>query len=196
MKKYTAGLSVLVGLLMILAAMPVSAGGPACPPPMCPPQMCGPAMCPPPMCGPMPCPPPRCGPKCDSNPLADFLRSTVKLAAAAIALPFKVVDSLVGGFDCPPKRSCRPVMACAPRPCPPPMCGPMPAMSMPMPACGPYMPPPLCGPPVCGHGTFHGGPVGFGYGAPMPMTAAKKTTAIPEKLIAAGAVDGMFGSYW
>ncbi len=166
-----------VSIMLISGSLvQVSAGGPICPPPVCGPPMCAPPVCPPPVCGPPPCCPP---PICEPNPLAMICVGAFRLVTGVIALPFKVVDSVITHLRCGP-RCCPPPMAmCAPPACLPPMCGPA---GFP--------------PPSMGYGMGSGRPVGFGRGAPRrfaPM--AKEKNSLPLTLMAAPS-EGFFGAYW
>ena len=73
--------------------------------PACMPQPCGPMACQP-TCGPV-CPPPACGPRpcgpqmCEENPLAKIVKGACQLVAGIVALPFKIVDGIFSGIDCP-----------------------------------------------------------------------------------------------
>jgi hypothetical protein len=176
-----------VAVLFCVAGQ-VSAGGPVCAPPMCGPNYCMPQMCPPPMpiCRPVMCaPPPRCCPPpcrpraCGPNPLAQICKGAFALVTGVIALPFKVVDSMINSLCCPPK-------------CCPPRCGP-PRMACAPPIC---VPPYILGPvPGMAYGMRHR-PVGFGQGAPRrfsPMAKAKKSADITFMAVAN---DGFFGAYW
>jgi hypothetical protein len=181
--------------VLLAVSIPCLAGGPVCPPPMCGPQPCMPPACmpqpcappmacaPPPCmpmpCGPQMCCPPKCGPGCDDC-LSALCKGAVKLVAGVISLPFKLVDCLFSGPNCPPRPMCRPMTACAPQMCcPPPPCGMPPAMG--------------CGMPM-------GNPYGFGYGGPRPAKrmapfAKNKTKALPDMLMAAP-TETIFGACW
>jgi len=168
-------LALVVALFGILGTLSSGfAGGPVCPPPVCgPPVLCPPPPCPPPAC----CPPPDCRP----NPLAMILSGAVRMVTGVIALPFRVVDSVLDHVRCGP-RCCPPAVAmCPPPACPPPMCGPA------------FGPPP----PVFGYGAMvPPPPVGFGRGVPKrfaPM--AKEKNVLPLTLMAAPG-EGFFGTYW
>ncbi len=191
---------VLTTLIFTMAiSIGVWAGGPVCPPRGCPPQPCAPVMCAPqpcmpPSCAPAPCgpicPPPPCGPQtctsqCEENPLAQIFKGACRLVVGVVALPFKIVDGIFGGFDCPPSRryaSCAPARMCAP---PPPPC--MPAMC----------PPVYCPPMGCGIGAPRPAPVGFGFGGPRvkKFSPFGKKESAATSLIAAP-TDGFFGTYW
>jgi hypothetical protein len=176
-----------IALVAVIAAGQVFAGGPICPPQGCPPPMCPPQMCPPPICAPPPCPPPACGPpRCGPGPIAQILLGAVRLVTGVVALPFRVVDALIYGPECWPRR-CRPMVACGPPPmCPPPVCPP--------PMC--WQPPPVSCPPYgYGYGMAPSRPVGFGVGAPRRFAPMAKKKSVPSRLIA-GSVDGIFGAYW
>lgn len=174
-----------VAVLLCVAGQ-VSAGGPMCAPPMCGPNYCMPPMCAPPMpvCRPVMCAPPRCGPPpcgprmCKPNPLAQICKGAFALVTGVIALPFKVVGSVINSLCCPPR-------------CCPPRCGP------PRMACVPISVPRfiLGPPPGMAYGPRHR-PMGFGHGAPRrfsPMAKAKKSADITFMAVAS---DGFFGAYW
>jgi hypothetical protein len=163
----------LCGLVGIMGS--ALAGGPVCPPPVCgPPVFCPPPACPPPTC----CPPPS---DCRPNPLAMILSGAVRLVTGVIALPFRVVDSVLDHVRCGP-GCCPPRVAM----CPPPLCPP--------PGCGPAFGPP---PPGFGYGAMAPPPpVGFGRGVPKrysPMV--KEKNVLPLTLMAAPG-EGFFGTYW
>lgn len=192
---------VAVSLLLVIGfSSPSFAGGPICGPKMCPPAMCAP-MCAPPVCAPpmamnpcMPpapcappaCQPPTCGPAkvgCEEGPLEKVFKGACMLVTGVVALPFKLVDCMFGGSNCPPKTArcgyermpaaCGPTMACMP-----PMCAPMPCY------------------PGIGCGVPGGMPVGFGYGAPR----SKKFRPFAENnglpISVAAGPQTIFGSYW
>jgi hypothetical protein len=186
----------MVGCIIALMCVSVSAGGPcrppACgpvcapPPPMCGPVPCGPIpapmiACPPPqpMCGLPPCAPPACRDK--ENPLAKIAKGACMVVTGVVALPFKLVDCLVEGIKgdgkCPP-----PSMACAPAGCMPP----------PAPMCGPGF-----GPPGVGPGMGMPRPMGMGYGARKSkrFVPFAKEKPVSDKLLA-GTPEGFFGAYW
>lgn len=159
-------LSVAVGAIFLtcLAGPTAIAGGPVCPPPLCPPAMCAPP----------PCPPPSCGP----HPLAAILSGALRVVTGVIALPFRVVDSVIDHLRCGPRCCPPPVAMCPPMPCPPPMCGPA---GCPLPAIGYGMMPPR--------------PVGLGRGAPRRFAPMAKETVLPMMLYATP-MEGFFGTYW
>jgi hypothetical protein len=157
------------------APPPVCMPQPVCMPRPCVPAPCGPPPCAPAMCAPMPCGPPPCD---RENPLAKLCKGVVGLAVGIVALPFKVVDALFGGMDCPPKQ-CGPRYACAP-----PMCMPQPCA-------------PVCGPPMMGLGFGSPAPYGFGHGGPGPrrmMRPFAEDNGAVELLASPSA--GFFGNYW
>ncbi len=161
-------LTVLIAIFLTFGVGQMAiAGGPVCPPPMCPPPMLAPP-CPPPAC-----PPPSCGP----NPLAVILSGALRVVTGVIALPFRVVDSVIDHLRCGP-RCCPPLVAmCPPPPCPPPMCGPA--------GC----------PPAFGYGAMPPRPVGIGRGVPRRFAPMAKETALPMMLYASP-TEGFFGTYW
>lgn len=200
--KFVLRVLMVVGVLVAAFALPVTAGGPVCPPPVCMPPVCAPMpVCAPPMCGPPPvCPPPMCGPapcyppKCKRNPVAKICEGAFELVTCVVALPIKAVDVAI---RCVRERACQ-----LSTPCPPPYCKPR-TICGPMPLCGPmgpgpgYMPPPP--PPAYGmHAVPTARPVGYGrHPAPHRMVpfSKKKSKDKPTKLMAASMKE-LFGTYW
>lgn len=158
---------VFIAMCIILVSVPVvSAGGPVCPPPMCAPPPCPPPMCPPPMCA----QPTGARP----HPLATVLSGALRAVTGVIALPFRVVDSVIDHLRCGP-RFCPPSTAM----CPPPVCGPS---GGPIPAMGyGMMPPPR--------------PFGTGRGVPRRYSPMAKETVLPIMLYATPG-EGFFGTFW
>ena len=169
MRIFTLSVALVALCLTVMIAPMASAGGPVCPPPLCPPPMCAPPPCPPPAC-----PPPSCGP----HPIAAILSGALRVVTGVIALPFRVVDSVIDHLRCGPRFCPPPVAMCPPPLCPPPMCGPA---GCPVPALGYGMMPPR--------------PVGMGRGVPRRFAPMAKETVLPMMLYAAPA-EGFFGTYW
>ncbi len=198
--------AILVLGIVLSMSFAAFAGGPVCRQPACAPMMCAPQPCMPqpcapacmpqpcgpmacqPTCGPV-CPPPACGPRpcgpqmCEENPLAKIVKGACQLVAGIVALPFKIVDGIFSGIDCPGQcgpRYPRMAMCCPPQQCMPAVCPPM-----------------VCAPPACGMGMARPAPVGFGFGGPR----VKRFSPFSKKESAAASLfaaptEGVFGSYW
>lgn len=200
----------MVGCIVALMCVSVSAGGPCRPPacgPICvPPPMCGPAPCgpipapvmacppPQPMCGPPPCgpvvkcaaPQPVCGPPpCPPPACKDKENPLAKIAKGACMVVTGVVSLPFKLVDCLVegiKDGCpAPRTACAPAGCMPPA-----------PMCGPGFCPPGVGP-----GMGMPRPMGMGYGARKSkrFVPFAKKNSVSDGLVA-GMPEALLGSYW